>query len=500
MPKRKLAPLPKPFVLPDRTGISDPGVHDALKAIEKHLNMMTAYIRSSVTPKETPFPNGPWAPTASAVGSTIIISFQSDQSGPFIEAYRVYRADAGTRSSPTTPGPDSATCVATIQAIRNEDSGQYTFYDRNFTITQMDPANPARFSYWVTSIDDRDNESAFVAVANTPIETLTNGPGDQNPEPKLVMLNKFIDSHVYSALKNVEQSVAISSSTNATPIVLTVASHPFAVGDWVCVDNHATNSNANGWWKVSAQTATTITLSGSTGNGVGGASGRIYGVHKECSSGFPQVVDTTTVGTSGSGADYVNPDGSGAARAIVVPWYSNQATLVTLNGGQFSFPAPGAGATISISQEIGIRRFNPGMHLCFSVYAKTANAGANSQLKLTVTYDDGTAFVSNAWPNSVIPTGSFKRFVFNFALPTTLHSPVLRLVFTIANVNVSGTGAILTVVNPMLNVGDVAAPFTTMVDFGDYYGGSITDNDAVISPWSRSLTQALVRDSSAPYS
>ncbi len=62
----------------------------------------------------------------------------------------------------------------------------------------------------------------------------------------------------------------IQSSTNAAPIVITMdIEHGLSVGDIVRIDNHATNTNANGTWVLSAVTALTFTLLGSTGNGAG---------------------------------------------------------------------------------------------------------------------------------------------------------------------------------------------------------------------------------------
>jgi len=69
--------------------------------------------------------------------------------------------------------------------------------------------------------------------------------------------------------------VAILSSTNASPIILTVASHTAKSGDAYSVTQHATNSAANGLGVVGAVTPTTIALLGTTGNGVGGATGQI---------------------------------------------------------------------------------------------------------------------------------------------------------------------------------------------------------------------------------
>jgi len=65
----------------------------------------------------------------------------------------------------------------------------------------------------------------------------------------------------------------ITSSTNATPIVVTLTSHGLTTGDTVVVTGHTTNTNANGTWEVNVLTSSTFELTGSVGNGVGGASG-----------------------------------------------------------------------------------------------------------------------------------------------------------------------------------------------------------------------------------
>lgn len=80
-------------------------------------------------------------------------------------------------------------------------------------------------------------------------------------------------------------SVSISSSTNATPIVITTsAAHGLVTGDYVAIASHTTNTNANGVWKVgTVPTGTTFQIlqmdgSNTTGNGVGGATGNIRNV------------------------------------------------------------------------------------------------------------------------------------------------------------------------------------------------------------------------------
>ena len=72
------------------------------------------------------------------------------------------------------------------------------------------------------------------------------------------------------------KTVAISSSTNASPIVITTsAAHGLVTGDYVVISDHVTNTNANGVWKVGAvPTSTTFQIlemdgSNTTGNGTG---------------------------------------------------------------------------------------------------------------------------------------------------------------------------------------------------------------------------------------
>lgn len=69
-------------------------------------------------------------------------------------------------------------------------------------------------------------------------------------------------------------SVAIASSTNATPIVVTTsAPHLRASGDIVVIASHLVNTAANGTWKIEVLSSTTFRLIGSVGIGIGGATG-----------------------------------------------------------------------------------------------------------------------------------------------------------------------------------------------------------------------------------
>ncbi len=102
--------------------------------------------------------------------------------------------------------------------------------------------------------------------------------------------------------------IPIASSTNATPIVVTTGNlaaagvqHGFVVGQSVTIAQHLVNTAANGTWVISAVggttaggTGTTLTLTGSVGNGVGGATGTVT------ATGFYLDGDPSIAGTSGT--------------------------------------------------------------------------------------------------------------------------------------------------------------------------------------------------------
>lgn len=68
----------------------------------------------------------------------------------------------------------------------------------------------------------------------------------------------------------------ISSSTNATPIVVTTSSpHGYSTGDTVFIEGHKVNTNANGRWAITVTGGSTFSLNGSVGNGVGVATGYV---------------------------------------------------------------------------------------------------------------------------------------------------------------------------------------------------------------------------------
>lgn len=73
----------------------------------------------------------------------------------------------------------------------------------------------------------------------------------------------------------------VTSSTDATPIVVTKAAHGYATGDIVLIYGHATNVAANGIYKITVVTSSTFSLqdvntgSNIAGTGAGAGSGGV---------------------------------------------------------------------------------------------------------------------------------------------------------------------------------------------------------------------------------
>lgn len=108
------------------------------------------------------------------------------------------------------------------------------------------------------------------------------------------------------------KTAAISSSTNATPsVVTTLTAHGLSIGDYVQVYGHATNTNINGLWKVGTAnfTSTTISLvndddTNSIGNGTGIATGSmISSTHRIVKLTTPVTQTISLVGNGQGGTN-----------------------------------------------------------------------------------------------------------------------------------------------------------------------------------------------------
>ncbi len=97
-------------------------------------------------------------------------------------------------------------------------------------------------------------------------------------DPWALQINVNADSTSrVGAFNTATISDLIESSTDASPIELTMTSHTFVTGDEVFIYGHLVNTNANGVYTVTKTGANTVTLDGSraTGGGAGGATGTV---------------------------------------------------------------------------------------------------------------------------------------------------------------------------------------------------------------------------------
>jgi hypothetical protein len=102
-------------------------------------------------------------------------------------------------------------------------------------------------------------------------------------------------------------TVAIASSTNPGPTapiaVTTAVTHGYVTGWTVTIAGHLVNTAANGTWTITVTSPTTFTLNGSTGNGVGVATGSVVSVNGGWTNGSASTDRVLT----GSSVPLTNP-------------------------------------------------------------------------------------------------------------------------------------------------------------------------------------------------
>lgn len=173
-------------------------------------------------------------------------------------------------------------------------------------------------------------------------------------------------------------TVVPTSSTNATPIVVTKAGHGLATNDTIIMRGHTTNTNANGVWKVtvSGDTFTLLNANGtnSVGNGVGGASGT-----------FRKITNSVVILASSLVANIACHGNSGAASAA--NWTASANVTCTLNTTDYK-----EGAT---SQSIAIAAgFTTGLAAYFAT--GTLNLSGYKQLSFWIKQTSGTVGAAGA--------------------------------------------------------------------------------------------------------
>lgn len=138
--------------------------------------------------------------------------------------------------------------------------------------------------------------------------------------------------------------IVVSSSTNATPIVITLAAgHGLKNGDRLALSGITGNTNANGEWTLASVGATTATLLGSSGNGVHGGTARAAVIcdatptmrnHSAAMHTFGNAVGTIDIEAYESYADFAaGQNNAGAVAPVLSPSFG------TNSAGSASTPA-----------------------------------------------------------------------------------------------------------------------------------------------------------------
>lgn len=92
-------------------------------------------------------------------------------------------------------------------------------------------------------------------------------------KPRLEAWDTSAHNSISKYVLGAEITKNIVSSTNATPIVITIPTHGYSTGNTIQILGHTINTNANGTWIITKIGDNTFSLDGSVGNGVGGATG-----------------------------------------------------------------------------------------------------------------------------------------------------------------------------------------------------------------------------------
>lgn len=211
-----------------------------------------------------------------------------------------------------------------------------------------------------------------------------------------------------SQYSRANQTVSITSSTNASPIAITSATHGLVTGDYVFIQGHTTNTNANGFWRVTVSSATVFTLDGSTGNGVGGATGSI------------RVVSNRVVRMAASAVD--NLSGHRNVGSGEVAWTASANVTATLEQTQFRVSdnvhqiAIAAAFTTGLAARASFvsKDLSGFQQLSFAIRATAGTVPTAGQLRINLCSDTAGAVVVDSFDvPAMIATNTWHNFTVN---------------------------------------------------------------------------------------
>lgn len=128
-----------------------------------------------------------------------------------------------------------------------------------------------------------------------------------------------------------------TAATNATPIVVTQAGHPFFTNDLATIAGVTGNTGANGNWQLSPVTSTTYTLLGSVGNGVFGGSATSQRLNGQADT----ALTTEVSGLARVAGTQTNPSSLVYRTVATVPFTSTTPPLTIIEWGLFSASSSG---------------------------------------------------------------------------------------------------------------------------------------------------------------
>lgn len=153
-----------------------PGLDVQGKIVETYarlITQLTAFMTSVVGFLATEHPRGPAPLGPVAIGATarkfcVAVTWRNEATRSTVDAYAIYRADAGTGGAPTTPTFSSAILVGVVPSGRiprnRVTDDHYSWLDSDFSAA--DSTNGRRFAYWVKAIDNEFRQSPPVAIGS----------------------------------------------------------------------------------------------------------------------------------------------------------------------------------------------------------------------------------------------------------------------------------------------------------------------------------------------
>jgi hypothetical protein len=272
--------------------------------------------------------------------------------------------------------------------------------------------------YYLDYATGDDTYAGDSFAAGHPWKTITAGPTAARIAPgDVIRIAKSPDPTSLGSATwyagPIPAAVAITSSTNAVPIVVTKNTHGLANGDIVQITGHTTNYSANGVWIIQNVATNTFELIGSVGTGTGGATGTYQKINSKCVK-----LDTACTKNIDYGFDlWTGHDPSNVVASHDSTYYKQGGTA-TLRGASVKL-AIASGFTTGLA---GFKAISPGSltaysQISFWMQLRTLTSLAINTVRVCLCSDSSGADVVDA-------------FTVAFAIPTNGNN--VWMPFTIA--------------------------------------------------------------------